>query len=76
MSKFEKLKPAIKELEDLAIMKSSTTSAYNEAITSVSKDCEIDAGLLRKLISARIDDKTGLAIEQSEAFIELLEGVA
>lgn len=76
MPDIEKLKPSIKELEDLAVMKSAATTAYNDAAKAVAKECEIDAVLLRKYISARIDDKTGFALEQSEEFIELLEGLA
>ena len=71
----EKLNPCIKNLEDLSIMKSSSTTAYSEAIKEVSKECEVDAGLLRKLISTLIDDKKNEAMELSEDFITLLEGL-
>jgi len=72
----EKLKPCIKNLEDLAIMKSSSTTAYSEAIKEVAKECEVDSRLLRKLISTLIDDKKNEAMVLSEDFITLLEGLA
>jgi hypothetical protein len=75
MADIEKIKARIKELEDLAIMKSAATTAYSDAIKASAKECEVDGSLLRKLVSTRIDDKKDAALEESEEFILLLEGI-
>lgn len=73
MSNIEKLKPLIKNLEDLATIKASSAVAYGDAIKAASEECEIKTTQLRKFISARIADTTKEEIENTEELLSLLE---
>ncbi len=76
MSDLIKLRPLIKNLEDLATIKASAAVAYGDAIKAASEECEIKTTQLRKFIAARIADSTAEEIENTEELLSLLESIA
>lgn len=72
----EQIEPSLKELEDLAIIKSAAVIAYNDAIKEVAKKFEMDKSDLRRLITVRVSDSKSEDIEAIERLSGIIEELA
>ena len=76
MSDRAKLEKFIKELEDLAIIKSSAAVAFGDAVKAASEESGYKTTQIRKFIAARIADNTAEEIENTEELLGLLESIS
>ena len=68
-------KKRLPEMQDLLTMKNAASDAYTAAIKANSETLEVNKTVLRKIVSATLNDATEAAKVESEELIGIIEAL-